>query len=67
MPPSTTDAYMIGKLGSYDVPTIAKIDEAIVKLTARIASTDRARREWVWADIDALLERRQIMTLEAAL
>lgn len=67
MPPSTADAYMIGKLGSYDVPTVAKIDEAIVKLTARIASTDRARREWVWADIDALLERRQLMALEAAL
>jgi hypothetical protein len=67
MPPSTADAYMIGKLGSYDVPTIAKIDEAIVKLTARITSTDRARREWIWADIDALLERRSVLTLEAAL
>ncbi len=67
MPPSTADAYMIGKLGSYDVPTIAKIDEAIVKLTAQIAAADQVRRERIWADVDALLERRSLMTLEAAL
>ena len=67
MPPSTADAYMIGKLGSYDVPTIAKIDAAIVKLTAQIASADRTRRERIWADVDALLERRSVLTLEAAL
>jgi hypothetical protein len=58
---------MIGKLGSYDVPTIARIDAAIVKLTAQIGSADRARRERIWADVDLLLERRSLMTLEAAL
>lgn len=67
MPPSTADAYMIGKLGSYDVPTIAKIDEAIVKLTAQIATADRARRGRIWADVDQLLERRSLKALEAAL
>ncbi len=67
MPPSTADMYLVGKLGSYCCPTIAKVDEAIVKLTAQIESSDRARRERIWADVDTLLERRSLMTLEAAL
>jgi hypothetical protein len=67
MPPSTADAYMIGKLGSYDVPTVAKVDAAIRELTAAIPAANQGRRRRIWADIDALLERRQIMTLEAAL
>lgn len=65
MPPSTAAAYLTGKLGTYDVPTIPRIDEAIVKLTAQIEAADWSRRERVWADIDSLLERRSVMTLEA--
>ncbi|HEY9418077.1 MAG TPA: hypothetical protein VIQ30_25235 [Pseudonocardia sp.] len=65
--PSIVDPYLVGKLGAYCCPTIAKIDEAIVKLTAQIATADRARRERIWADVDLLLERRSVMSLEAAL
>lgn len=67
MPPSTADAYMIGKLGNYDVPTIAKVDAAIRDLTARIPEANLTSRRRIWADIDQLLERRSVMTLEAAL
>lgn len=68
MPPTKPrDGYLVGKTGSYFVPTIAKIDEAIVKLTGQIPSADRARRERIWADVDQLLERRMVMSLEAAL
>lgn len=67
MPPSTADAYMIGKLGSYDVPTIAKVDAAIRELTAAIPAASQGRRRRIWADIDQLLERRLGMVLEEAL
>lgn len=65
--PFIVDPYLAGKLGSYCCPTVAKIDAAIVKLTAQIESADRSRRERIWADVDALLERRSVLTLAAAL
>lgn len=65
--PSTKprDGYLVGKTGSYFVPTVDKVDATIRELTARIPGANPANREWIWADIDELLGRRLDMTLEA--
>lgn len=67
--PSTAhhDSYFVGKTGSFHVPTVDKVDAAIRELTARIPEANLTSRRRIWADIDSLLERRQLMTLEAAL
>lgn len=63
----SADGYLVGKTGSYFVPTVDKVDAAIRELTARIPEANLTSRRRIWADIDQLLERRQLMTLEAAL
>jgi hypothetical protein len=61
------DPYLIGKLGSYDVATLAKVDSHLralrLRLTTRIEPRQRIQ---LWADINALLDRRSAMTADDA-
>lgn len=65
MPPSIParmrDVYVIGKLGSYELPTLAKCEALINKMTAMLRSDEcvndpklRARVEW---DRDLVIDR----------
>jgi hypothetical protein len=60
------DPYLIGKLGSYDVTTLAKVDSHLralrLRLTTRIEPRQRIQ---LWADINALLDVRHRLTAKA--
>lgn len=60
--PVTTsrDRYLIGKLGSYDVSTVTRVDGHLraLRLRLRLADLTDRQRENVRHDIDALLDRR---------
>ena len=56
--PSDRDPYLIGRAGSYTVPTIGCIDAELVKLSRRL-KTGRGHRPALLADADALLDRRR--------
>lgn len=57
--------YMIGRTGSYFVPTVLALDAVITLLTGQIADAGATQRARLWDDIDTLLERRQAMTEKA--
>lgn len=63
--PSRHD-YVIGRTGSYLVPTLALLDATITRLTAQIETAGAIQRNRLWDDIDALLERRSAMTADKA-
>lgn len=59
MPTTSRDRYLIGKLGSYDTSTRARIDSHLRALGIRLTQdiTDRQRAN-ARHDIDALLDAR---------
>ena len=72
MPPSIParmrDVYVIGKLGSYELPTLAKCEALINKMTQTLHSSEcrddpklRARVEW---DRDLVLDRWSVLSFE---
>lgn len=64
---ASRDPYLIGKLGSYDIATVAKIDGHLRNLRGRLTKSLAAKqRIAVWHDINALLDRRQAMTADKA-
>lgn len=59
------DAYLVGKLGAYFVPTLARLDKAIHDLHLSLIVTSavpQRRFDNTRHDIDALLDRRGLMT-----
>lgn len=67
MPPSTArGAYIIGKTGSFECPTIAAVDQHVGKLAAQLPSATVAQWRRIWHDIDLLLERRTSLVKAAA-
>lgn len=64
---ASRDPYLIGKLGSYDIATVVKIDAHLRNLRARLTKGLAVKqRIAVWHDINALLDRRQAMTADKA-
>lgn len=60
MSTTSRDRYCIGKLGSYDVSTVPRIDSHLRALRLRLPLadlTDRQRAN-IRHDLDALLDRR---------
>lgn len=66
MPPAPgtlRDHYVIGRTGSFFVPTVTRVDKELEGLRARLRGPLTAQQHaCVWHDLDALLERRQSMT-----
>lgn len=61
------DFYVIGRLGSYFVPTLPMLDAQLRLLTIRLTeATTTASRARVQHDLDELLERRHTMTTQLA-
>jgi hypothetical protein len=58
MPPSPARAYLVGKMGSYEVPTIQRVDSCLRELRHRLAAAGPQMVPRIWADIDLLLEHR---------
>ena len=56
------DQYLVGSTGTHHVPSVARVDAVIRRLTARIADASPEERVALWADIDTLLDRRSAMT-----
>lgn len=68
VPARNRDVYVVGKLGSYELPTLARCERVITQLTQRLRSpeclADRkltARVEW---DRDLVIERWQVLSFE---
>ncbi len=61
----TRDRYLIGKLGSYDVSTVPRIDSHLraLRLRLRLADLTDRQRASVRHDLDELLDRRAELTL----
>jgi hypothetical protein len=64
MPPSTTRVYLVGKMGSYEVPTLARVDSCLRELRHRLVASGPQMLPRIWADVDALLERRSQLTVK---
>lgn len=64
MPTTSRDRYLIGRLGSYDASTLARIDSHLRALRMRLKQdiTDRQRAN-AHEDLDALLDRRRVLTV----
>ena len=62
MPTTSRDRYLIGRLGSYDASTLARIDSHLRALRMRLTQdiTDRQRAS-ARDDLDALLDRRRTL------
>jgi hypothetical protein len=61
--PSVRDRYLIGKLGSYDTSTVARVDSHLRALRHRLTTDITPRLQLnVWADINELLQRRHTLT-----
>ena len=58
MAPSTARNYVIGRLGSYEVPTVDRVDTCLRELRHRLAGAEPKMIPRIWADIDLLLDHR---------
>jgi hypothetical protein len=58
MPPSTTRCYLVGKMGSYEVPTLTRVDSWLRELRHRLAVGGDQMIPRILHDIDMLLEHR---------
>lgn len=63
MSTTSRDRYLVGRLGSYDVSTVARVDSHLRALRMRLTQdiTDRQRAS-ARDDLDALLDRRRALT-----
>lgn len=72
MPPSVPstgrDVYVIGKLGSYELPTLARCEKLINQMTQLLRSSEcrddpklRAKVEW---DRDKVIDRWSVLSFE---
>lgn len=64
MPSARLDRFVVGRLGSYEVPTIPTLDVELRKLWLKHDAAAPLMRPRILADLDLLLERRLVLQQE---
>lgn len=61
---TSRDRYIVGRLGSYDVSTVARVDSHLraLRMRLRLADLTDRQRANVRHDLDELLDRRAAIT-----
>lgn len=65
MPSTRLDRFVVGHFGSYEVPTIERIDNELGKLWRKLDAAAQVARPKIRRDMDLLLERRILLQGEA--